>query len=411
MKKIFLPPPIMSLKKMFREDIFSGYHKKNKFVKKILMKIPVHIFLFFFFMELFSCHEQVRKQAEKPQEFKHAKGFSIQEMEGYKKLTLLGSSKDSNEKFEYFLVPKKNKIPQQLIHKQLIRTPIERIVLTSTSHVPILELLEEENSLVGFPNTAFISSPKTRKRVIKNQVHELGSAQALNTEVLLALAPDLVVGFSVGRPDSSFSNLQKRGIPVMLNRDWLEETPLGRAEWIRLFGALYEKEHEAATIFKEIEREYLKIQNAAHKAISKPTVLSGSLFQDVWYLPAGDSFNAQLFKDAHTDYLWKDSKGKGSLGLNFENVFEKAQNADLWIGCDAFANRMELESATEHYKQFKAFINNKIYSYAHLKGATGGLLYFELAPVQPHILLKDIVKIAHPELLPGYHPYFFRELP
>ena len=375
------------------------------------MKIPFHMLLLFFCLGLFSCHKQVRKNEGNQEKFKHAKGFFIQKMEGYKKLTLLGSNKDSNEKFEYFLVPKKNKIPQKLIDRQLIRTPVERIVLTSTSHIPILELLEEENSLVGFPNTAFISSPKTRKRVVENQVHELGSAQALNTEVLLALAPDLVVGFSVGRPDSSFSNLQKRGIPVMLNRDWLEETPLGRTEWIRLFGALYEKDHEAARIFKEIEEEYLKIQKAARKAILKPTVLSGSLFQDVWYLPAGESFNAQLFKDAHTDYLWKNSKGKGSLGLNFENVFDKAQNADLWIGCDSYANRKELESATEHYKQFEAFSNNKIYSYAHLKGATGGLLYFELAPVQPHILLKDIVKIAHPELLPGYLPYFFRKLP
>jgi iron complex transport system substrate-binding protein len=375
------------------------------------MKIPVHILLFLFCLGLFSCHERARKQEKKPQEFNHAKGFFIQKMEGYKKLTLLGSNKDSNEKLEYFLVPKKNKIPQKLIDRQLIRTPVERIVLTATSHVPILELLEEENSLVGFPNTAFISSPKTRKRVVENQVHELGSAQALNTEVLLALAPDLVVGFSVGRPDSSFSNLQKRGIPVLLIRDWLEETPLGRAEWIRLFGALYEKEYEAARIFKEIEEEYLKIQKTARKAISKPTVLSGSLFQDVWYLPAGESFNAQLFKDAHTDYLWKNSKGKGSLGLNFENVFDKAQNADLWIGCDSYASRKELISATEHYKQFEAFTNNKIYSYGHLKGTTGGLLYFELAPVQPHILLKDIVKIAHPELLPDYPPYFFRELP
>ena len=179
------------------------------------MKIPVHILLFLFCLGLFSCHERARKQEKKPQEFNHAKGFFIQKMEGYKKLTLLGSNKDSNEKLEYFLVPKKNKIPQKLIDRQLIRTPVERIVLTATSHVPILELLAEENSLVGFPNTAFISSPKTRKRVVENQVHELGSAQALNTEVLLALAPDLVVGFSVGRPDSSFSNLQKRGIPVL----------------------------------------------------------------------------------------------------------------------------------------------------------------------------------------------------
>ena len=375
------------------------------------MKIPLQMLLFIFCLGLFSCHEQARKNEGNQEKLKHAKGFSIEAMKGYKKLTLMGPYKDSNEKFEYFLVPKKNKIPKKLIDQQLIRTPVERIVLTSTSHIPILELLEEENSLVGFPNTSFISSPKTRKRVLENQVHELGNAQALNTEVLLALAPDLVVGFSVGRPDSSFSNLQKRGIPVLLNGDWLEETPLGRTEWIRLFGALYDKEHEAARIFTEIEEEYLKIQKAAHKAISKPTVLSGSLFKDVWYLPAGDSFNAQLFKDAHTDYLWKDSKGKGSLGLNFENVFEKGQKADLWIGCDAYANRKELESASEHYKQFKAFTNNKIYSYGHLKGTTGGLLYFELAPVQPHILLKDIVKIAHPELLPNYHPYFFRKLP
>jgi iron complex transport system substrate-binding protein len=337
----------------------------------------------------------------------YAKGFSITSMEGYKKVAIYTVSGEKAQ--EFLLVPKTatKKIATDL---QIVRTPLERIVLTSSSHVPYLELLGEENTLVGFPNTDFISSAKTRNLISMDQVKDLGTSENINTEILLSLNPDLVMAFAIGKMNKSLELIQKNGIPVLLNNDWEEETPLGRVEWIRLFGALFEKEVLAEGIFNSIEKEYLRAKAIAKKAMHKPTVLSGSIYRDVWYLPAGESFMATYFKDANTDYLWADSKGTGSLSLNFENVFEKAKDAELWMGCSLHENKRQLVEENGHYKKFKPYQQNAIYTYGKRRGEKNALVFFELGPVQPHVVLKDIIKIAHPDLLPDHAPYFFSRL-
>ena len=127
-------------------------------------------------------------------------------------------------------------------------------------------------------------------------------------------------------------------------------------------------------------------------------------------LPAGESFVAQFLKDANTTYLWADSKGKGSLSLNFESVFEKGQHADFWIAPGHYTSLEQLENANQHYTQFDPFKSKKVYSFANKKGETGGALFYELAPTQPHIVLKDIIKITHPKLLTAYEPFFLEKL-
>ncbi|MFC2128131.1 ABC transporter substrate-binding protein [Bacteroidota bacterium] len=331
-------------------------------------------------------------------------------MDPTKKVTIHSDYKKSDKKYEYLLVPKTSEVPKHGTSIQVIRTPIEKIVVTSSSHVPLLELLNEEQTLVGFPDTSFISSVKTRDLIESGSVKNLGKTEYINTEVLLDIKPELVMSFAVDKPNKSFEMIQKLGVPILLNGDWLEETPLGRAEWIRLFGVLYNKEQQADSIFSSIKNQYNASKKIAKKALNNPTVLSGAIFQGVWYLPAGESFMAKYFEDAQTNYLWKDSKGKGSLSLGFENVFDKAQKADYWIGCSLITNKQQLLSENSHYQKFDPVINNQMYTYAKFKGVTGGLFYFELGPIRPHIILKDIIKIAHPELLPDYKPYFFSKV-
>ena len=341
---------------------------------------------------------------------KHAKGFDIQYFDNYKKIIIKSPYPDAKEQFEYILIANENSSKFKSEAVPVIHTPVEKIVVTSTTHIPMLELLDEENSLIGFPNMQYISSEKTVKNIQQGNIRELGKSEHINTEVLIDIAPEVVVSFSMTSANKMFSTIEKAGIPVLLNGDWLEETPLGRAEWIKFFGALYNKEKEADSIFTSIEKEYLQAIEIAKNAEKKPTVLSGVMFKDSWNLPAGDSFVAQFLKDANTNYLWSDTKGKGSLSLNFETVYEKGQNAEFWIAPGHYKSLKELNEANDHYTQFEAFKTNNIYSFANTTGTTGGVLYYELAPVQPQIVLKDIIKITHPELLPNYQPFFLKKL-
>ena len=138
--------------------------------------------------------------------------------------------------------------------------------------------------------------------------------------------------------------------------------------------------------------------------------MSGAMYKDIWYLPYGNSWAAQFIKDANGNYLWSDSKGSGSLVLNLENVLDKGKNADIWIGPGYFSKMKQLEDAHPLYSQFDSFKNGQIYSFANKKGETGGVLYYELAPNRPDIVLKDLIKILHPDLLPDHQLYFFGKL-
>ncbi len=343
-------------------------------------------------------------------EIKHAKGFSIVNYKGYSLVKVSKPWPKANKTYTYILKEKNGKIPDSLLQNTIISVPIKNIVVTSTTHIPSLEMLNEEKSLLGFPNLDYISSDKVRALIDAGKIKELGNNHELNTEVLIDLQPNVIIGYGIDNNNPTLDNLQKSGLKVMLNGDWNEETPLGKAEWLKFFGALYGKQKLANELFSKIEKDYLKTIEIAKKATSKPTILIGDIFQGKWNLPKGTSWGCQLLKEANSNYLWQDTKGTGSLSLSFEAVFEKAKTADFWITSGQFSTLSEMKKANIHYEKFDAFKNQKVYSFNAKKGKTGGILYYELAPNRPDIVLKDIVKILHPELLVGYEPFFFENL-
>ena len=341
---------------------------------------------------------------------RYASGFSIQTGNQYSLVTVRNPWPKATQTYTYVFAKKNAVIPDSLNRFPLIRVPVKRVVATSTTHLPSLDLLGESNSLIGFPNLNYISSPNIRTRIEQGKVAELGSNQQMNTELLLNLRPDVIIGYGIDNKNTGLDLLQKSGLAVVFNGDWNEQSPLGKAEWIKFFGVLYSKEVEAEKQFNQIEKAYLATVELAKKATKKPTVLSGAMYQDQWYLPQGESWAAQFIAAAGGTYLWKDSPGSGSLALPFEAVFEKAAQADFWIGLAQFTSYQELTQSSSHYSQFKAYQQRKMATFSTKKGKTGGILYYELAPNRPDLVLQDLVKILHPELLPHYQLYFFAPL-
>jgi len=354
--------------------------------------------------------KELQKKYKQSIQIKYAKGFDIQYFKNYKKLIIKAPYLNATTQFEY-IISTDGDSNTMYPKGTLINTPVRKIVVTSTTHIPMLELLGVENTLIGFPHTAYITSPKTRKLIENKSIKEVGIKADLNTEILLDLNPDVVVGFSISKTNKSLALIEKAGIPVLLNGDWLEKTPLGRAEWIKFFGVLYDKEKEADSIFNAIEKNYTEAKLIASKAKNTPSILSGAIMsKDIWNLPAGESFVAQFLKDANTNYLWKDSKGKGSLSISFESVLDKGKEADIWIAPGFFRNKEQMLSRNKNYQTFTAFKNDQLFTFAANVGDTGGTIYFELGPTRPDLVLKDIIKITHPELLVNYTPTFFSKM-
>ncbi|MEZ4853776.1 ABC transporter substrate-binding protein [Flavobacterium sp.] len=340
----------------------------------------------------------------------NAEGLSIKKYENFSIVTISNSFPNSTEAYTYIFHKKNALIPDSLAKFTSLEVPVKNIIVTSTTHIPSLDMLDEMNSLVAFPNTNYISTTTARKRIEEGKIREIGTNQSLNTEVIIDMQPDVVVGFSVDGDKKAYTNLEKNGIKILFNSDWTEKTPLGKAEWIKLFGALFDKNKEAETIFNTIKTDYLQAVNLAKKATTQPTILSGSIYQDRWYLPQGNSWGAYFFNEANGNYLWKNTTGTGSLALSFETVLEKGKNADFWIGPGQFTRIDELLKSNENYRYFKAVQNKEIYSFSTKKGKTGGVIYYELAPNRPDLVLKDLIKILHPEVLPNYELYFFEKL-
>lgn len=376
------------------------------------------IFLIIVTIIFISCKNESTKQVSQviggnQLQLKYAKGFSIKNYQTYKIIEINNPWPEAEKTFKYVLITKENALKTSFMKDEfddIIFNPIQKIVVTSTTHIPALELLEVEQTLIGFPGTEYISSEKTRKRIDNNLLRELGKNEGINTEILLELKPDVVIGFGIDGNNRSFEIIKKSGIPVIFNGDWVESSPLAKAEWIKFFGVLYSKEKEADSIFNQIEKNYLEAKIIAKNINNKPTVLSGAMHNGVWYLPNGTSTEAHLLKDANVNYLWQNSTGNGSLQLNFESVFTKAKDADIWLSPSNYNSLKSLQNGNSQHAMFKAFQNKNVYSFTNTTGESGGVLYYELGMTRPDLVLKDIIKICHPELLKNHELHFFKPL-
>ncbi|NQX85400.1 MAG: ABC transporter substrate-binding protein [Flavobacteriaceae bacterium] len=364
---------------------------KNNF--KFISTLCVLLFL--------TCKEVTKTKAKtntsgKPLELKYAQGFTATTYDTHTVIEIKNPWPNTDKTYTH-----------EFSNDDL---PLHKIVVTSTTHISALELLGAEQTLIGFPGTDYISSESIRQYIDKGKVRELGKNEGINTEVLLELQPDIVVGFGVDGTNKTFNTIKKAGIPVIYNGDWVETTVLAKAEWIKFFGVLFDKQKEADSIFNRIEADYLDAKTLAKSISKQPTVLCGAMHKDVWYLPSGTSAEAQFLKDANVNYLWQDTAAKGSLSLSFETVFEKGRHADLWFSPSYYTSLEALRNSNHHYTKFEAFENKSIFSFSNTIGATGGVLYYEQGSARPDLVLKDIIKICHPNLLENYQPYFFKRL-
>ncbi|MUH36382.1 ABC transporter substrate-binding protein [Zobellia amurskyensis] len=347
-------------------------------------------------------------------EINHAKGFTIEKSNnGLTIIEVSSAWPGATTTFKYALIPK-DKMASMTLNKDeydaIITTPVKRLIVTSTTHIPSLEALGVIDRLVGFPKTELISSENTRKLIDNGAIKELGNNETLNTEIAISLRPDVVVGFGINNQNKAYETVVRSNIPLVYNGDWTEESPLGKAEWIKFFAPFFGLETKADSVFKSIEKSYLQTQAIVKNVTKKPTVLTGGLYKDVWHVAGGKSWMAQFLKDAKTDYLWKDTPETGGIGLSLESVLATAQNADYWLNPSMLTSYKDIEESNNHYTQFDAYKNKTVFSNTIAKGATGGLLYYELGPMRPDLVLKDLIHIFHPELLPDHELFFFKPL-
>ena len=349
-----------------------------------------------------------------PITIRYAKGFTLAYQGNYKILTVTQPWADAEQAFTYVLIPRGAEIPAEVGNALVIEVPVRSFVAMSTTYYPFLENIGKLDRLVAVDDATYIYNPIVREKAAMGEIAVVGGGMggpSANVERLLELDPDVIMTSASGIPELDVHpKLQEVGLPVVINGDYLEQTPLGRAEWGIFIAAFFDQEQEASQQFDALVQRYEEVSALAANVQERVTVFTNTDYQGTWYVPAGESYAAILIKDAGADYLWADEPGTGALPLSFETVFERAKDADFWLNPGFAASLQDLLAMDARYAEFEAFQTGNVFNYNARVSEAGGMDYFESGVANPDVILKDLIKIFYPELLPEHTLFYYQQL-
>ncbi len=339
-------------------------------------------------------------------ELKYAKHFEILKYDSVISINVFNPWQFAKDKsFNYiFSLSKTN-------NQKTIHIPVKRVICLSTSHIGFIATLNKQSNIVGVSGTQFIYDSLTNALINKGKIVDVGYEQSLNYELILSLKPDVIIAYGVESQNIGYiTKLEELGLPIVFVAEYLEETPLAKAEWLKFFGVIFNLENTSDSLFLVIDSEYNNVKNIASKFTDKPTVFAGLPWKDSWFIAGGRSNFANLLNDAGALYIWKNDTSKESFPLNLELVFNKVSNADYWINSGSANSLQEISSSDSRLKSLSAFKNKKVYNNNYIKNSYGGNDYWESGVVNPQIVLKDLVKIFHPQAFPDYKIHYYKKL-
>jgi iron complex transport system substrate-binding protein len=341
----------------------------------------------------------------------YAKGFTIQYAAGYKMLTILSPVGQQTTATRYALVPRGQAHPAGFPASQVIETPIRSLVGLSSLHVALADFLGASEVLVGLGSLQYVSAAPVRQRIAQGKVFAVGDGSELNNELLISHQPDLVM--ATGWPGEGlrkYQTIQQAGIPVLLNSEWVETTPLGRAEWVKVMAALLDKEELANQKFNQVAREYQRLAALARKETKHPNVIVNLPFKDTWYVPEAGNYLTQFLRDAGGAYHWSNQKATGSIPLTVETVAPVALTADYWLNTGTLTTKAAVVAQDARFAAFRPYKTGQLYNNNRRTNAQGSNDYWESGAVRPDLVLGDLIQILHPALLPGRQLYYYQKL-
>jgi iron complex transport system substrate-binding protein len=346
----------------------------------------------------------------------YAEGFSVEYHDNYKVVSMTDPRGHESGDSTYLLVQKGTEVPTGYDDATVFYIPVESVATLSTTQIPHIANIGEIDSIKIVSNIQYINNQEIIDRYEEGLVSDVSSADSsmtsgLDAEILIEAEPDAVFVSAMENPDyDDSSKIRELGLKPALVSEYMEKTPLARAEWIKYFSLFYNKEEEANILFDEIESRYTNVSEKAKEVDERPTVFSGNNYYGTWYMPGGESYVAQMLEDAGADYLWAEDNSTGSIPLDFEVVYETAANADYWINPGTANTAGELFAEDERYSKFGAFQTGNIYNNNARVNEFGGNDYWESGVARPDLVLMDLIKIFHPEILPDHELYYYRHI-
>lgn len=293
--------------------------------------------------------------------------------------------------------------------RAVFRPPVESLVLLSSTYLSALTALGGGDALAGVDAKEHIYDPRVRRMIEAGRVAELGSTD-VDLEQLVALQPGAVMAPGGRGEWNVVPGLEKAGVPYLVNADYLESSPLGRAEWIKLTALLLDRLPEARKIFRRVEQRYLQLAERAASAEGRPQVLLNRPMQERWTVPGGESYMARLIADAGGAYLWADRGGTGSMVLDQEAVYAEAAKADVWIHQYGWDSLAEIAEAEPLLTRIPAYRRGRVVNNDRRVNEEGANDFYESGTLRPDLILADLISLFHPALLPDHELHYYRYL-
>lgn len=347
---------------------------------------------------LFSCggHTGAQQEEGDTVAFRYARRLTVVRYKDYTVATLQNPWHEGKTLHRYVLLPREKKQPAELPDGTVIRTPLQRSIVFTTVHCSLLQMLHSEGRIAGVADLKYIKLPYIHEAVRKNRIMDCGDGMSPVIEKIIDAQPDAIL-LSPFENSGGYGKLDDINIPIVECAEYMEPTPLGRAEWMRFYGMLYGCEHEADSLFAVVDSSYQAMRRLAATSAIHRSVLVDKVTGSVWYVPGGRSTIGQMLRDAGGSYAWSEDEHSGSVSLPFETVLEKAGDSDVWMfrfSSDHLLTYRELSGEHHGYGQFKAFRNREAYG-CNVELSS----FYEEAPFRPDYLLGDFLKILHPDIL------------
>lgn len=387
---------------------------------KALTTISVTILLTIATVLLSSCTKphsvEIVKVDGEPVVLRHAKRFEIIRKGNLKIITVKRPWRGATRDFTYLLYPRGTTPPKYDGVDATIPYPCASVILTSTTSAVFFMKLKALDVVAGMTNPNFVNTPEIVERIKSGDIQDIGgsmgTASDLNRERLVAIGPEIAITHASGSVEHDvLPQIQALGITVVMNGSYMEETPLGRTEWIRFYAAFLDKEDEADRIFSVIEAEYDRLKKLTSDVDKRPKVLCNVAFKGDWTLPGGKSYMSTFMKDAGASYPWTDNTDSGGFQVDMEEVLAKAADADIWLNPGLCKSLKDMTAIDSRYKLFAPFKTGMVFNHIKRVNATGGHDFWERGAANPHLVLADYISIIHPELLPNHQCTWYEKLP
>ena len=296
-----------------------------------------------------------------------------------------------------FIVRNGEEVPEGFAG-QVLKGDAKRIVAMSSTHIAMLDAIGEVRCITGVSGIDYISNPDIQAR--RDSIGDVGYEGNINYELLLSLDPDLVLLYGVNGASAMESKLEELDIPFMYVGDYLEESPLGKAEWMVVLSEVTGKREKGEKAFAAIPVRYNALKKkVADSTLGTPSVMLNVPYGDSWFMPSTQSYVARLITDAGGRYIYQKNTGNASIPIDLEEAYLLASDADMWLNVGMANSLDDLKASCPKFTDTRCFKNGEVYNNNARTNTAAGNDYYQSAVVNPDIVLRDLVKIFHPELV------------